>query len=149
MSKKIERRLRERSYSGEDARRFHEKDLVPLLNQLRGFINELVPSNGELPEVALGAAAGAGAAFTVEGGATAFTLSITSGAGSASGDWAFLTLSIPIDSPRVFLTPGSTDAAGLAIYVLQSGGDTATLTLSVVGTPADATVYTWNILVTQ
>ncbi len=108
---------------------------------------EVLASSGAAPAEAEGAGAGTGASTTITGGALNFKVALTTGTTAAAGLLSTLTLSRAV--------PG---LIGAGVYPLNSAAETlgaraiatstTVLELRTVGTPVDATLYEWLVVVT-
>ena len=93
-------------------------------------------------------AAGSGASASVSGTDVRGTITLTTGSGAGVGSVVRLTFAQAYASaPRIILTPGNANAAGVidTVYVSLTGG--ASVDTSVSSALADATEYQWHYVV--
>ena len=109
--------------------------------------NHLIGKGG-LPTVILGSGAGAGS-YVITGNDTAFTISVTAGAGTVNNSIIFtLTFNTPFSSlPHSVFSPGSKSAAPMLTRVYLNNNSVNSFDFRITN-PAlvSGTTYTWHII---
>lgn len=114
-------------------------------------VNGHIVTGGTAPGAIAGAAACDTPAINVSGTDTTGTVSVTTGTGcSVNGTLATINFAAAFGAtPRITLTPGNANAAGLNAYTDNSATTTAHFVIATTSTPNSATVYQWNYLAVQ
>ena len=114
-------------------------------------VNGHIIGGGSTPGIAAGTAACTSPTVSVAGTDTSGLITVTTGSGcAASGKLATLTFATAFGSaPRVTLTPGGANAAGLVTYVDSATISTTAFDLDTTATPGSTTTYKWYYQVIQ
>lgn len=114
-------------------------------------VNGHIITGGSTPGIAAGTAACTTPTVGMTGDDTSGSITITTGSGCAApGTLATVTFATAFGAaPNVTLTPGGSNALSLGAYVDDSTASMTTFDIGTNTTPADATTYRWNYLVTQ
>ena len=115
-----------------------------------GSGGKLSGTSGSAPGIAIGAAAGTGAAPSISGSDLRGSVTINVTSGTATGVLATVTFNVAYASaPFVFLQPANAAAGGRSTQIPFVSSTTTTFTVNANGVAVPDGTYVWNYFVIQ